>query len=251
MASASNISLPALFAEFYDEVARIKLAIAEGRLPLYLGDGKASVSVSGTDMAAMVSQRLKHRLQQQSRYVKDNATEAEIEAYAIAQYAMAGLVDEIFILEVDWSGADAWSDYLLEQGLFATSTAGRNFFTQLDDLLRTRARGPLQDDLAAVFLFALRLGFKGQYRGQHAEAMLQTYRAKLVQFLGAGYASGVQPRGFAQAYQYTMSEARDERLAPLSRWYRFAALGLAIYLVISSVVWFTAINRFSEALLGG
>ncbi|MBI3897232.1 MAG: DotU family type IV/VI secretion system protein [Gammaproteobacteria bacterium] len=244
-------SLLVCFAEVYEEIARIKLAIRDGRLPLYLGDGKEPVAANGNDLAAAVSQRLKSRLQQQARMLKTCGTEAEIEVYGGAQYAMVALADELFILEVDWPGRDAWQQVLLEQGLFGSSNAGRRFFAQLDELLKSRVQNPLNDDLAAVFLIALQLGFKGEYRGQRNAPVLKSYREKLIQFLGAGHATLMERPAFLQAYQYRISEPRGERLAPVSRWYRLAALGLLIYLMVSSVVWMALIQHFNDVLNGG
>jgi hypothetical protein len=43
----------------------------------------------------------------------------------------------------------------------------------------------------------------------------------------------------------------DERLAPLSRWYRLGAIGIAIYLLVSTVVWVVLTNRFMAVFGGG
>src|SRR5579859_742019 len=95
-------ALLARFAEFYEEVARLKLAIREGQLPMYLAMGgtpKDPVALSGGELAALVSQRLQTRLQEQARDVALAGTQAEIDNYRIAQYAMAALADEVFIIE--------------------------------------------------------------------------------------------------------------------------------------------------------
>lgn len=243
-------SLLARFAEFYEEIARLKLAIREGRLPLYLAGGKEPVALNGNDLAAMVGQRLKQRLQQQARIVRETGTEAEIEAYRIAQYAMAALADEIFILEVDWPGRAFWQHYVIERALFQSDNAGRDFFLQTDRLLASRVQNALQEDLAAVFLIALQLGFKGQYRGAHGALVLKSYREKLIRFIGAGHGMLRAQPGFPQAYQYRVSEARGERLAPLARWYRWGALIALTYVVLSTIVWMLLISRFNEVLGG-
>ncbi|HKQ30728.1 MAG TPA: DotU family type IV/VI secretion system protein [Burkholderiales bacterium] len=238
------------FAEFYEEVARIKLAIREGRLQPHLM-GAVEMTLSGNDLATAANQRLKQRLQQQEKLVRSVGTEAEIETYRAAQYVMAALADEIFILEIDWVGQEAWPYMLLESSLFQLNNAGQEFFARLDRLLGMRVVTPLAEDLAAVFLMALQLGFKGEHRSEQGAAILQNYRAKLIQFIGAGYDRWREQPGCLQAYQYRMSEMRGERLAPLSRWYRWAAIGLLVYIAMSTVVWFAMTNRFDRVFNSG
>lgn len=238
------------FAEFYQEIVRIKAAIRERRLALYLSNGRAAQTVNGNDLAAMVHHRLLGLLQEQRRQVTEQGTKAEESAYHITQYLMAAHADELFIIELDWPGRNAWSQFLLERSLFKTATAGRDFFTRLDLLLKTRGRDPLQDELAAVFLMVLQLGFQGQYRGSRGQSVLRAYRAKLSQFVGSGshYAEGVP--AFNQAYQYRMSEVRGQRLAPLRPWYNVGIVMLLLYILVSSGVWLLSIQRLNTLFVG-
>jgi type VI secretion system protein ImpK len=254
MASVSERggALLARFAEFYEEVARLKLAIHEGQVPMYLAGGSAAnsaASVSAGDLAALVSQRLKMRLQDQAKHVALIGTQAEIDSYRIAQYAMAALADELLIIETDWSGRDAWQQYLLEQSVVGSSCAGCGFFEYLDELLNSRTVGPLEEELAAVFLMSLRLGFQGEYRGTHGESHLKHYNTRLIRFMGNG--GGAHRASFQQAYEHRIAGASDERMAPLSRWYRFGAIALAVYLLISTVVWITLTDRLTNVFRGG
>ena len=226
-----------LFAEFYEEVVGIKLASRDGRLPLYLAQGERTEGLSGVELAAMASRRLYGKLARQARAVRADATEQELKAYLEAQYIMAALADEIFILELDWSGRTHWLNYLLEAALFRTHCAGRQVFAYADQLLRTRAPTSLHIDLASVILITLQLGFKGQYRGEHAEPKLREYRNKLLQFVTARRRSTENQPGFPQAYQHRIAETEDRRIAPLSRWYWAGGIAVGIYLVISSLVW--------------
>lgn len=243
--SADGTALLERYAQFYEEVARIKLAIRDGNLPMYLGGDQAVVNVGGQDLAAMVSYRLKNRLTDQLSAVEKTGTNAEMEAYRVAQYVMAVQADELFILDLDWPGREAWSGYLLEMSLFRTGNAGHEFFVRLEELLKSRAQDPLQEELATVFLMAMQLGFKGKYRGAKGEATLRQLRQKLLQFIGAGHESQYATPAFQQAYQYRLSEARGERLAPLSRWYYIGTALVLMYLGVSSVVWWLSVQRFS------
>ncbi len=238
----------ARFAEFYEEVARLKLAIRDGRLAFYLAGGNEPIDANGNDLAAMVSQRLKHILHEQYKAVKQSSTEAEVEIYEIARYAMAALADELFVLDLDWTGREAWEHHLLEQSLFQSCNAGYQFFVHLDELLKARLRTPLQDDLAAVMLAAIQLGFRGQHRGQHGAPTLKSYREQISQFLGSGTAS--ERPAFPQAYQYRLSELNGARLAPLALWYRLAAVGLLIYSLISTSIWLVIVERFNDVFNG-
>lgn len=237
-------ALLARFAEFYEEVARLKLAIRQGNLAIYLvgeAAAKQAVSVTANDLAALVSQRLKTRLQDQAKQVALVGTQAEIDSYSIAQYVMAALADELLIIETDWPGRDCWQQYLLERGLVGSSCAGCRFFEHLDALLSARIVGPLEEELGAVFLMTLRLGFQGQHRGAQGELQLRHYNTRLIRLIGN--TGGGHQASFQQAYQHRIVGACDERMAPLSRWYRFAAIGCGFYLLISTVVWVTLTNR--------
>jgi type VI secretion system protein ImpK len=238
----------ARFAAFYEEVANLKLAIREGRAALELGGGQEGLAVSPQELAYLVSQRLKLRLQEQRKDVELTGTQAEIDNYRIAQYAMAALADELLILNVDWPGREAWEPYLLEYALFQSRCAGRDFFTRLDALLCARAVGPAEEELAAVFLMCLRLGFEGQYRGEQGEQRLKNYNASLLRFIGTTRTD--HQALFQQAYQHRIAGTADERMAPLSRWYKLGALGLAVYLVISTAVWVALTGRLANALAG-
>ncbi|QNM95339.1 DotU family type IV/VI secretion system protein [Chitinimonas koreensis] len=236
------------FAEFYEEVALCKQAIVDGRLALMFA-GDLPAEPSPHDLAALVSGRLAQRLAAQGRDVAEHAGDAEQRAYRVAQFAMAALADEIFILEVRWPAAEHWLSHLLEYTLFRRREAGRMFFELLASLLRTRGRGQLQLELAAVFLLALQLGFKGEYRGRSGQAALAEYRKRLLGFIAARRpADLLAGPAFPQAYAYTLGDAADRRLAPLTPWYRAAAIGLVVYLLLSSALWFKALVPITSLL---
>lgn len=235
--AVSNNFLIGRFAEFYEEVVRIKLATHDGRLQVYLADADQAPNVSGAQLAAMVSSRLYGRLMQQARAVRASSGDAEIRAYAMVQFVMAALADEIFILELDWPGREAWLNHLLENALFRTNSAGRNFFLHVDQLLAAQAPGRLHIDLATIFLIALQLGFKGQYRGKHGEAMLKEYRDKLWRFVNSRRRASMEARAFPEAYEHLIAEQKDLRIAPLSGWYMAGGICVLLYLLASTLLW--------------
>lgn len=246
-ASPSSWFLLGCFADFYEEVASIKQAFDQGRLSAYLATGDETPPTSGADLAARVSARLEALLRRQTNEVRREGSEQEIRMHTLAQYVMAAMADEIFILELDWPGREAWLEFLLEYKLCRTRNAGRKFFELADQLLHTHGRSALHADLASVFVLALQLGFKGQYRGREGEMVLRDYRAKLYRFSNAGSRPDSGLPAFEQAYQHRLAGDADARLAPLSRWYVAGQIGVAAWLAVSTLVWVTSLYPFEQA----
>jgi len=240
------------FAEFYEEVASLKIAIGEGRLGAYLTCGDEAAPVRGAEQALRVSSRLAAILRNQARAVVAAGTSGEIKAYTMAQYVMAALADEIFILdpELAWGGREAWLDVLLEQRMFRTQDAGRRFFSFADQILRAPNRGALHLELAAVLLLALQLGFKGSHRGPLGEETLHDYRRQLYQCARRKGGAGPALPAFPQAYQHCLAEAREQRYAPLTPWYAVGRVALLAYAVVSTLVWLALMHPFETAFGG-
>lgn len=249
-AVSSTSFLLGCFAEFYEEIAGIRLALAEGRLPAYLATGDETPPTLGADLAARVSARLADILRQQARTVRREATAIEVKAHTMAQYVMAALADEIFILEIEWAGSEAWLDVLIEYKLFQSNKAGRQFFEFVSQVLRPQGHSALHTDLASVFLLAFQLGFKGMYRGHEGEATLRAYRQQLYRLVNAGDRDRHGRKAFFQAYQHRLSGDKDERLAPLTPWYALGRIALVSYLALSTVVWLVLLQPF-QSTFGG
>jgi type VI secretion system protein ImpK len=240
------------FADFYEEIASIKLAFAGGRLPPWITVGDEPAPTRPADIAGRICAYLEALLRQQATDVRRKATEAEIRMHTLAQYVMAAMADEIFIFEIEWTGRDAWIDLLLERKLFRSRNAGAKFFELADQLLHAHQHSTLHADIASVFLLALQLGFKGRHRGSEGEAALRTYRQKLYQISNAARRHDpdrLRP-AFEQAYQHCLSGDKDERLAPLSRWKVAGQIALAAYLAASTVVWVISLYPFEQAFGG-
>ncbi len=246
MAIAANYTLLGGCADFYQEIAIIKRAMAEGRLAAYLAPDAQQAPTLPSEFANRVSARLLAILRQQERDFRRDASLQEIRAHHVALYLMAALADEIFILELEWPGRDAWLDVLLEQKLFRTNNAGSRLFSMAQQLILTQSRNTLYIDLAAVFLLTLELGFKGRYRGRQGQATLSELRLQLYQLTkqksraGAPFdvraVFGPQP-AFAQAYDYLLQGEKDERLAPISPWCSLGVYALLTYLLLSIMAW--------------
>lgn len=248
----SRPSLLARFADFHQEVANLRRAIAEGRLPAWLAGAGEAAPLQGQELALRVSSRLAGMLRAQAREAAAHGSNLEIKALTMAQYAMAALADEIFIFdaELEWPGREHWLDVLLEARLFGTHDAGRRFFAYADQIMRSHERTPLHAELAALFLLALQLGFKGRHRGPSGAAALRDYRRRLLRFSGMGAGSVPPHPAFAQAYAHLAQGARDVRHAPLSRWFALGRTALLAYLVLSTLLWLALMHPLQK-LFGG
>jgi type VI secretion system protein ImpK len=235
-AAASNFLL-ARFSAFYEEVARIKLAILKGELVHLLQPDNPHAEMEPHQKAERNAHRLLTVLDRQSRDVQAAATGAELDTYRHARYAMVALADEIFILELHWPGAEHWPEHLLEYTVERTRVAGRRFFTLVENLMGAGERTMLDADLAAVLLLAMQLGFQGMYRGPGGRQTRREYRARLYPLASGRKLGSVEARAFPQAYDYTVVSDRDNTRIALAPWLRAAAYGAIGYLVLSSLVW--------------
>lgn len=231
-----GLLLLGLFADFYQEVARIKAQAAAGTLPEHLAEGGRTPH-SPEAQASAVSARLAALLLEQNRSMRQHGTDAQQRSHVIASYVMASLADELFIFELDWAGRGAWLGCLIEHRLFASRLAGRRFFEQAEQLLASPTRDALQRDLASCFLLALQLGFRGMHRGGAGAPQLEALRRRLWQYVGGSGAAHYGPQLFPQAWQHTVVSASDPRIAPIAPWLRWPRWWFYGYLAVSSLVW--------------
>lgn len=241
-------------ADFYQEIAGIKRAGNEGRLAQYLAGDDTTLPVTAAEFAQLVSSRLCGFLRQQQHDFQRKATAQEIKVHNLALYLMAAVADEIFILDLDWPGRDAWLSVLIEHKLFKTRNAGSRFFQLAADLTQMQSRDPLYIDLAAVILLSLVLGFKGAYRGRQGEAALHEIRTQLFNLVNQKSRRTpplpARQNAFAQAYRYVLQGGEDERLAPLSPWFSLGAYAVLAYLFLSIVTWLILMHPV-EQYFGG
>jgi type VI secretion system protein ImpK len=243
--------LLARFAEFFDSVVEAKRAIADGRLGTVFSVGDESSLTSPRDLAARLSARFAAVLRLQEKEVSRNGKPTEIEAYRKAMYAMAAVTDEIFILEVDWAGRDAWVESLLERQLFQSHNAGTRFFDMANELLAVQIPDPLQVDLAAVLLMGLQLGFQGRFRGTRSNAELDALRNRLYMLVEREHGKRETAMAFPQTMTGLQTGGTPERLAPLSPWYTASVMVLIAYLLISSVMWLWLLEPFRRTVGSG
>lgn len=165
-----------------------------------------------------------------------------------ARYAMAALVDEVF-LNLDWAGRDWWRGHLLEARLFKTHRAGERVFERIDALLGDPERG--STDLARLYLLLLGLGFEGRFRGlEGAEEELCARARRLHGFLAGReeeLRNGDRPL-FPAAYAYTLGEGRGARLPHLRPWLLAAAGLAALWLLVAHGLWWSLTSDLQVTL---
>jgi len=231
-----GLPLLGLFADFYEEVARMKAQAAAGKLADYLAEG-GSTPATPAEQARSASARLAALMLEQNRRMEQHASEAQSRMHRIAMYVMAALADEVFIFELAWDGRQEWLACLLEHRLFASRLAGRRFFELADQILASPLRDTLQRDVAACMLLAVQLGFKGMHRADRGTRHLDDLRARLWRFVNGNSPAEFDPVPFPQAYEHTVVSSRDARIAPLKPWLRAARWWACGYLAISSLLW--------------
>jgi len=241
------------FVRAWEEVAATRQAHAEGRLASYLGgaadSGESGAELSGKEMARRLSARLALLLEAQARNVRDYGSDEQRRQHQVALYATAALIDEIFLLELDWPGREAWLDLLLEYRFHRTRVAGQRFFELVEQLLLKEAGGAPQADLAAIFLLAMKLGFKGAHRGALGEEKLRALRPRLLKRARQSQIAADDGHLFPQAYQFQV-QGKDARLAPLRPWLHAGAYALAAYLLLSSAIWLAIVQPFLSRTWG-
>lgn len=196
-------------------------------------------------MSTFVWQRLVALFERQTtnawRYGGTNGAEI----YREAQYVMVALADEIF-LHTEWEGKKVWVSNLLETKIFQSHVAGELFFQKLDRLLQER--DPAQRDLAAVYLMALSLGFKGKYRGFDDRGQIALYRQQLFLFLFRRETdlASESKHIFPEAYYHTLREETTKRLANPRIWLAVLGLVMLTYLIASHGLWMSLTSRLND-----
>jgi type VI secretion system protein ImpK len=166
--------------------------------------------------------------------------------YFEAQYVMAVFADEVFI-HLDWEGKRSWPSHLLESTLFQTHVAGEKFFELLDRLLRDR--DPADRSLAAVFLSALSLGFRGKYHGMNDHGKLRRYRHELFAFIFRQPADLVNDTkiAFPESYVQNLRKEKTKKLTNPRVWLAVLGVVLFAYLAVSHGLWMKLTARIEQA----
>jgi type VI secretion system protein ImpK len=235
----------ALFQAFVRDLTALKWSV------LNSPGGPAETDTASTVVATqtkpnLVWNRVLTMLNHQTAEANRLGGPSSLEFHREAIYVMAALADETF-LQLDWEGRAYWLSNLIEARLFRTHAAGEIFFRRVDGLL-TR-EDDAAAELAAVYLFAIGLGFRGKFGGQGYAAELESYRAKLYSFVARRKPSLASSADtlFPEAYRNTIQNGL-ERPIPSARSWRIALVCVFFaWLAIAQCLWWS----LSKDLMAG
>jgi type VI secretion system protein ImpK len=185
-----------------------------------------------------VRDRLALALRRQEAEVGRFARDGELlDMYRETQYVMVAVADEVFV-RLPWSGASHWAQHLLEMEHFGTRSAGQEIFTRIDRLLL--AANPAQVELAAVYLTALALGFRGRFSDRPDAGAIAEYRRQLYQFVfGKTPDTLAHPmrRLLQPCYDTTLTAGSGRKLRNPRTWWWASAAVLVLWLMVSHGLW--------------
>ena len=260
MRERSQNSYPLLreFREFYAEVARLRRMIEEARAANKPASGSSAAGVvaalpeasqaAGLSLAVetvdATTSRVWHEmtrfLDRKMYEVKSAANSASNDILRQLVYIMAAYADETYVCLVEWSGRDYWRDNLMELRLFHSQIAGQDIFRRIDRLLARQDYGT--EELAAVYLMILALGFKGQY--QRDPGSIEVYRRKLFDrlLLTNPDLKWNGRRIFPEAYRHTVTEGAPVMLPEPKKWWGVVAAIIGGWLILSTIAWLVLVN---------
>ncbi len=241
------------FQDFYYEMLRQKERVLSGRgrlaLPNHAPTGTEVAPQTTTaidEEAESILKILENILEEQSIEASEEGGTFGVACYKEAQYIMAALADEVF-LSLSWEGRKYWEANLLEERLFKTHVAGERFFKNLENFLQER--DSLKRELGILYLTALGLGFRGQYRGFNDQGSIEKYREQLFVLVYHHKPSLFDGNELLcpSATRNTLSGSVPQNNKDVRRW-TLAFLGcLSGYLLISYGIWYGATHSLSKA----
>jgi len=223
------------FHTFYEQVVRQKTVVAEiegGPAEPPLEESEHSES----ERVHTVQTKLIKILEEQVLESRRQGGEYGVDYYKKAQYVMAALADEVF-LTLPWAGRERWKSSLIEFKFFGTHVAGEMLFEKIEALLRDR--DPAHIEIAAIYLMALSMGFKGKFKDKDDAGMLDYYRNQLFTFIFKRNTdlSSESKQLFPETYSYTLDKSEGKRLPYLNKWIGVIVLILLLFLAGSHVIW--------------
>jgi type VI secretion system protein ImpK len=234
----SPVPSVALFQDFARELIALKWIVVQS---------SAQAGDAETGRANAVWNRVLASLNRQSLEATRLGGPSGLEFHREAMYVMAALADEIF-LHLDWEGREFWLNHLVEAQTFRTHAAGDIFFRRIDALLRRE--DDASAELAAVYLFAIGLGFRGKYRGEGFSADLDGYRMALFGFVSRRKpALAEQARNlFPEAYKNTIHTGIDRPIPSARKWRIALAAAFLIWLLIAQILWWNLSHDLNAQL---
>ena len=239
-----NLSLPRLCSEFYQQIAEIKKLDTQELSQRVKSQLDLEGNPKPEELASGVSLGLQKWLENLNFGAQSTLTSKEKQWYAQSIFMFVALADEVFMLDHKWPGREHWKHVMLEQSLFDSSYAGSEVFVRIQKLLKKRAFEPGERQLAAVYLLALRLGFKGYFREIDDHKKLDELRLKLFQV--SNQQDIREQRLCDEVCANVVSYSYGARLAPMATFRRYYLLGIALFLIISSLIWWQQSNSMDD-----
>src|SRR5262245_20868428 len=228
------ISVFEQFRAFWKEVEVLRTAALAPAMAPAAQDAGTTTAIAPASTATR--ERLLYQLRGQQSEVARWASGPVLEYYRQAQYVMVAAADEVFV-ELPGSGAAYWRANLLESEQYGTRCAGEALFARIDALL-DRA-DPRDVELAAVYLTALALGFRGRYLGRDDAGAIDGYKQRLYQFIFGKRPDLTDPfrKIVPQCYESTITSGEGRKLRSPRLWWWAAAAVVVVWLVASQLVW--------------
>jgi type VI secretion system protein ImpK len=237
-----TVSVLEHFRSFWADVATLRdAAVSQALPPSEAGDGTALVHVPTS-----VRERLLNRLRAQDAEIGTYG-KSSLAYFRDAQYVMAAMADEVFVT-LPWSGARYWSANLLETQLFGTRFAGQAIFARIERLVQQGQ--PEHRELAAVYLTALALGFRGKYLDRVDGGAITRYKARLHEFIFGKAPDLTHPfrRLLPQCYGSTIVAGEGRRLRNPRVWWWMVAAVVIAWLITSHVLWVRLVDPLNDPI---
>ncbi|UNM06507.1 MAG: DotU family type IV/VI secretion system protein [Holosporaceae bacterium] len=206
---------------------------------------KPAPSTDHQSVAQEIRERLEAVLTGQYRELGSSKGGYAARYYEEAQYIMVSLADEMFI-NLNWAGKEEWEDNLLESLMYNTQDAGDKFFENLDMFL-DRGHSSQTTDMAALYLIALGLGFKGKYRDAEYEGTLAKYKERLYRYITSEDPQLLynQSHLFPESYTNIIGDRQSVQMPNIRTWWiSLCVIGVG-FVIGSSIIWLHHMQRFS------
>lgn len=231
-----RVSVLTRFRAFWAEVQALRASVTSELVSPADADGAGVDSLSRTHSPAAVLDRLAAVLETQDLDLGRRLNGAALRFWREAEYAMVATADDLFVT-LPWTGAAQWRGNLLETRRFGTRSAGQSFYAALDQLIE-RA-DPNERELAAVYLTALALGFRGKYVGCDDDGVIDRYKRDLHQMIFGNRVGLSDPfrKLLPECYEHTTEVGPGPKLRSPRIWWWAMAGVVAAWLIFSYVAW--------------
>lgn len=245
---ASSTFLAQNFAEFYRELLIQKEIALRTLDPDNYPDSQKGTSLEQQSVTESIQHKLRSLFEKFSLDAQNQIGEFAASHFQEALYVMVSLADEVF-LSFAWLGQKYWESNLLESQFFHTQVAGELVYKKLDALIESN--DPMRNDLAIIYLMALALGFKGQYRGENDDGKLIWYRHQLYALATRRHPVLFHPGKdhlIESCYDHTIATDPGRGLPDLRTWFISFGTVLLVYMFISSVLWYKVVRDLDTTI---